>query len=881
VTVWNTSGYSYWTRSEFAPDPDKGHTNSVTDLQFSHNGAYLATVSRDTTLKIWNASSGQRVRNVFLTQWVQAVSWSPDDRFVAAGLGNGSIAIVNLSDIADITWMKNRHTGGVNSLDWSTVRDEIVSGASDPVARVWDDLTMTERLNLSGHLNSVYSVDWSSNGQSIATAGGNSEQYGMKENQIFCAVSDDGGRTFSSPVPVADSCARNRLRPRIGVDAAGVISIVWYDSRSGSDHTYFANSTASGTAFGRNIGIDTVSGDCAIPQIFVDSSGVAHVVWQYGLGAGIMYANSTDGFSGSRTIALNAQVPRVAGNGQGTSLWIAWRWKNSTAGTNCTSAAISYNGGNTFPETVLLNSSRSFIGEHSIYVDSHNQTFIAWEIGENIYHRTTVLSDVWGPKVLFTSPEAGETGVSIFTAFSFRFSEPMNRDVTEAAFSWTDGTDTWYVGDCEGNRGTWNLYGDTVSFKPRSPLQYQKSSYSFKIASTARDLAGNVLGSNLSFSFTTRADVDPPTIDYFPSQGSVSYDSPYNVMAVIRDQWGTVDTAMLFYRGVGDASPSTSLEMVAIGSDTYQATIPAQQALGTVYYYIRAADAFDNRAWNPANYTNQSQLHKISVVDGVKPEISHVPVAEADVFKEIEVWAVVTDSIQLQYVNLSYRAIGTTAYVREPMQPVNNTPNAFRFYIPAQQNIGMIHYNITAVDSTGNRNSTAFHSVQILDRTVPLINSVTPELLDNQTRVRVRANITDDVGVGSVVLYFKSVGGDVWVQRDMTHVSGDIYEFTIPAQRRSGVIYYYVNATDASGNHASTLFEQDRFEIEVVGTGSNLLVYLLLGGVLVALMIILVMLLLRRYSAPAVYQDGAGGMPEEIPPEQIPDDAAEKDNDIP
>jgi hypothetical protein len=430
-----------------------------------------------------------------------------------------------------------------------------------------------------------------------------------------------------------------------------------------------------------------------------------------------------------------------------------------------------------------------------------------------------------------------------------------------------------------GNKGTWNAYGDTVSFKPKDPLQYQKTGYSFRINSTASDLAGNLLGQNMIFTFTTSADTDPPTIEYFPSQDTVSYDQEFHVMAIIKDQWGAIDNAMLFYQGVADSSPTRSVLMSLTGSDMYQASIPAQQSLGTIYYFIRATDTYSNMAWNPVNYTNQSQLYTVDVIDGVRPEISHVPVIEADVFREIEIWAVVTDSIQLQAVNLNYRALGSLSYTQVPMQPVNNTPNTFRRMIPAQNSTGMVHYNISAVDASGNSNSTNFISVRILDKTAPLINSVIPELLDNQTRVLVRANVTDDVEVGSVVLYFKAVGGDAWVSRQMTHVSGDIYEFTIPAQRRSGVVYYYVNATDSSGNQASTLFEQDQFQMEVEGVDDGISIYYILGGVLLVLMVLLVFLLIRKFSGPAKQV-------EEFPDDSVgkdesPEMPEEQDNDAP
>lgn len=429
----------------------------------------------------------------------------------------------------------------------------------------------------------------------------------------------------------------------------------------------------------------------------------------------------------------------------------------------------------------------------------------------------------------------------------------MDRVSVEAALSWTNGIEIWTIGDCEGNQGTWNAYGDAVSFEPRMPLKYDQTiGYTVTIASTATDLAGNAFASDITFSFKTSADSDPPTIDHFPSQSSVSYDQSYNVMATIIDYWGNVSSARLYYQGVSDASPINSIEMTLTDTDTYQAAIPPQLSLGFIHYYIWANDTFNNVARNPTNYTNQSQLFNVSVVDGVKPEISHVQVTEEEVFKDIEIWAVVTDEVQLQGVYLHYRAINSSIYVNVAMQPAaNSTPNTYKHQIPAQGTIGQVQYNITAVDQSGNFNSTPILTIQIIDRYAPVINSVIPQHLENQTKVLIRANVTDDVGVNSVVLYFKAVGGNQWVSRSMTYIEGDYYEFTILAQRRSGMIYYYVNATDIYGNQASTLSEQDQFQIEVVGVGPDYTLYYALACVLALLMVVLVFLVVRKFSKPA------------------------------
>ena len=473
--------------------------------------------------------------------------------------------------------------------------------------------------------------------------------------------------------------------------------------------------------------------------------------------------------------------------------------------------------------------------------------------------------DDLAPSVFSSVPANGDTDISIFTDFTITFSEPMDQTSVESAFSWTDGTDTWTVGDCVnklGNKqGDWNDYGNMVSFTPDIDIKpsviprYSISDYSFSIEATATDLAGNQLTAAYTVSFTTSADIDAPKIEYSQSQNTVSYDQDYTVIAYISDQWGNVSAASLFYQGVGDLTPTRNIIMTNTLADKYTATIPAQLAIGTIYYYIEATDDFNNIARNPVNYTNQSQLFNVSVIDGVKPVISHVQETEQNLFYPIEIWAVVTDEISLGQVELFYHPVDAPTGTFNNITMQNNTVGSattFNCTIPAQSNIGSVLYNITATDTSGNFNSTTFFTIEIIDRTLPLINSVVPTHMENKTRVLVQANVTDDMEVNEVILYFKISGSDHWVSRTMVNTGGDIYSFTIPAQPKSGnvTINYYVNATDTSGNPASTLTENDAFVIEVIGEGEDLTLYYILGIILAILMVVLVILVIRKFSKP-------------------------------
>ena len=274
--------------------------NTDAKVEMLNTTSWLSAAQSQSKIDVKN------VTTVTFGSEARAIAWSPTDANIAAGLANGSIAVINVSNPADIYWMGGNHTGRLNALSWSEIRNEVASGASDPKAKIWDQVTKTERAVLAGHINSVYTVDWAGNGTYLATAGGISTQYQTGENQIFCAVSTNSGLNFSAPVMIQDTCSGMRYRPQIDMDSVGNISVVWYDYRNNNiEDIFFANSTDNGQTFSSNLLVSNFpSAVDNSPAIAVEAGGTVHVTWQHQVAGttmspvyGIWYANSTDSFS--------------------------------------------------------------------------------------------------------------------------------------------------------------------------------------------------------------------------------------------------------------------------------------------------------------------------------------------------------------------------------------------------------------------------------------------------------------------------------------------------------------------------------------------------------------------------------------------------------
>ncbi|KAG9067049.1 hypothetical protein KI688_012961 [Linnemannia hyalina] len=100
---------------------------------------------------------------------VQSCAFSPDGKFLAAGLGNGNISIYNTA-----TWTRIQvfqgHKDRVTSLAYSPNSQQLLSGSWDRTARLWNSETGSTDFILQGHSNTVDAVAFSSTGQQVATA---------------------------------------------------------------------------------------------------------------------------------------------------------------------------------------------------------------------------------------------------------------------------------------------------------------------------------------------------------------------------------------------------------------------------------------------------------------------------------------------------------------------------------------------------------------------------------------------------------------------------------------------------------------------------------------------------------------------------------------
>ncbi|KAG6543153.1 hypothetical protein Mapa_015402 [Marchantia paleacea] len=117
------------------------HEDEVWFLQFSHDGKYLASASKDLSAIIWEVVRDDYVRVKYTlkghTKAVSFVAWSPDDSML---LTCGNEEVVKLWDVqsGECKHTFNKQSSHFSSCAWFPDGKRFVSGGTDKCIYIWD-----------------------------------------------------------------------------------------------------------------------------------------------------------------------------------------------------------------------------------------------------------------------------------------------------------------------------------------------------------------------------------------------------------------------------------------------------------------------------------------------------------------------------------------------------------------------------------------------------------------------------------------------------------------------------------------------------------------------------------------------------------------------
>ncbi|MEZ4683966.1 MAG: WD40 repeat domain-containing protein, partial [Caldilineaceae bacterium] len=167
-TLENTDLISLWdlgqnsVRTILAP-----HRSTILRIAWSPDGTKLATASADTTVHLYDAQTGERLRQLTGNSGVVIdVAWSPDGRQVASAAYDYNVFLWDWQDDTEQQFASSY----LNSIAWHPDGTYIVGGASDRRVLLWDVAT-GQRYEWTGHDAAVSPIAWQPEGKWLASGG--------------------------------------------------------------------------------------------------------------------------------------------------------------------------------------------------------------------------------------------------------------------------------------------------------------------------------------------------------------------------------------------------------------------------------------------------------------------------------------------------------------------------------------------------------------------------------------------------------------------------------------------------------------------------------------------------------------------------------------
>ncbi|MEG4347698.1 serine/threonine-protein kinase [Microcoleus sp. A003_D6] len=171
-----------------------GHSNAVTSVAFSPDGATLASGSEDKTIEMWKLDAGKRWYTLTgHSDWVTCVAFSPDGATLASG---GRDKKIHIWDLNKGKWWYalTGHSDRVSAVAFSRDGQVLASGSRDKTVQLWNLNKGKWMSALTGHAGGVEAVAFSAGGEFLASGSRDKtvQLWDWQNGRSICTLAEHG-----------------------------------------------------------------------------------------------------------------------------------------------------------------------------------------------------------------------------------------------------------------------------------------------------------------------------------------------------------------------------------------------------------------------------------------------------------------------------------------------------------------------------------------------------------------------------------------------------------------------------------------------------------------------------------------------------------------
>jgi len=152
--------------------PLRGHTEDVTSVAVTPNGALAVSTSYDGSLCVWDLARGVRDAVLRTAPWSsgRAVAVTDDGSLAAAGFDDTTILLWNIG-AGTLSRTLRGHTDSVRAIAFADGGATLLSGSDDGTIKVWETASGRELQTLRGHSGAVTALAVTADRRYLVSAG--------------------------------------------------------------------------------------------------------------------------------------------------------------------------------------------------------------------------------------------------------------------------------------------------------------------------------------------------------------------------------------------------------------------------------------------------------------------------------------------------------------------------------------------------------------------------------------------------------------------------------------------------------------------------------------------------------------------------------------